>query len=175
MNKFLAAASAFALLSGTAHAADNAAQPSVFKPAGPWQADFGDDYCRLARPFTDGKVQLSLAMDRIQPTSMARMVIVGNAIKLFRSSNQLDYSLLPANDSRKGPFWRSETPDGQQFISLGDVLLTAPVKFTPGQAFRPMTAMPSWNSPRASTGSRSPAGLPLRSGSRPAACARRST
>lgn len=122
MKKFLAALSALALLPGAAHGADSAA-PAVFKPAGSWTLDVGDDYCRISRPFSDGTQQLTFAMERVQPTNTARVLLIGNGVKVFRSADQFDYSLLPGGGARKGPFWRSETAEKQQFLSMGDVLL----------------------------------------------------
>jgi len=125
MKKFLAAVSAFAMLAGTAHAAGES-QPHVFKPSGPWAAEYGDDYCRLARTFSDGTDTLSIALERIQASNAARLIIVGNGIKLFRSSTQLEYTLAPSGGEHKGLFWRSETAEGQQYLNLGDLFLIAP-------------------------------------------------
>ena len=40
---------------------------TVYRPAGSWTADFGDDYCRLSRNFSSGGEQLALAFERIRP------------------------------------------------------------------------------------------------------------
>jgi len=122
MKKFVAALSALALLPGAAHGADNSG-PAVFKPSGAWTLDVGDDYCRISRPFSDGSEQITFAMERVQPTNFVRVLLIGNGVKVFRSANQFDYGLLPGSDSRKGPFWRSETADKQQFLSMGEVLM----------------------------------------------------
>ena len=60
-----------------------AAQDSqlVFKPTGQWSLDYGDDYCRLARTFSDGTDELALAIERIEPGPMARLILVSNGIK----------------------------------------------------------------------------------------------
>jgi hypothetical protein len=54
MKRLLAAIAASCALAGIAHAADDSASPRVFEPSGPWAADYGEDYCRLARNFSDG-------------------------------------------------------------------------------------------------------------------------
>ncbi len=148
MKKFLTAVSALAMLSGTAHAADDATL-SLFKPAGSWTLDVGDDYCRISRPFSDGTQQLTFAMERVQPVNMARVLLIGNGIKVFRSADQFDYTLLPSGGARKGPFWRSETADKQQFLSMGDVLI-APAPAAPsagaGVRRRRWISASRWNS-----------------------------
>ncbi|KPL69017.1 hypothetical protein SZ64_13445 [Erythrobacter sp. SG61-1L] len=128
MRKILASASVFALLSATAHAADGDAS-RVYKPSSAWQADFGDDYCRLARSFSDGKDTLSVALERIQPTNSVRLILVGNGIRMFRGSDQLGFTLSPSGGERKGPFWRSETTDGRQYLNLGEVFMAPPMAF----------------------------------------------
>lgn len=125
MKKLLAAASMLSLLSGTAQAAG----PRMFKPAGDWQADYGDDYCRLARSFSDGTNTLSVALERFHPTNAVRVILVGNGISMYRGSTELEYTLAPSGGQRKGPFWRSETADGQQYLNLGELFMAAPFAF----------------------------------------------
>jgi hypothetical protein len=117
MNRILAAVAAFCAFAGAAHAAD--ASPRVFKPAGAWTADYGEDYCRLARSFSDGTNQISLAMERVQPNDYVRVVLVGEGIKYYRTATQMGYRFLPASDDRKTPFLKSDTPDGHQYFNLG--------------------------------------------------------
>ncbi|WP_336979257.1 hypothetical protein [Altererythrobacter fulvus] len=130
MRKILASASMLAVLSGTAHAADDSA-PHIYKPSSAWQADFGDDYCRLARNFSDGKDTLSVALERIQPSTAMRLILVGNGIRMFRGSDQMGYTLSPSGGERKGPFWRSETADKQQYLNLGEIMMAPPMNFGP--------------------------------------------
>jgi len=54
-----------------------AAAPDAYKPAGQWTADYGDDYCRLARNFSDGTNTMALALERIQPGPDMRLIFVG--------------------------------------------------------------------------------------------------
>ena len=131
MRKFLAAVSALALLPGAAHAADDSA-PHVFKPSGAWTADFGEDYCRLSRPFSDGAQQLTVAMERVEPVNRVRVVLIGSGVKVYRSADQFENSHLPSRGSRKGPFWRSETADKQQFLSMGEIMVGPAPSSGPG-------------------------------------------
>lgn len=122
MRRSLAAASMLAVCSSALHAADGDTA-RTFKPASAWQADFGDDYCRLARSFSDGKNTLSLAFERVQPTNSLRMIVVGSGFKVFRSADKLTLALAPSGGERSQPFWRSETADGQQYFNLGEVIM----------------------------------------------------
>src|SRR3954467_13075622 len=73
---------------------------SVCKPAGPWALDYGDDYCRLGRVFSDGKDQLELGIERIRPGAPLRLVIAGDALKSFRGATDTGYTFLPAQTER---------------------------------------------------------------------------
>ena len=54
--------------------AAQAQEETVFRPAGNWTADYGDDYCRLIRNFTDGTREMSLALERLQPGAQVRLI-----------------------------------------------------------------------------------------------------
>jgi hypothetical protein len=117
------------MLAGTAHAADSV--PRVFKPAGNWTADYGDDYCRLVRGFSDGTEQISFAMDRVQPGQPIRVIMIGDAIKLYRRATELGIRSLPQGEERKVMFLHSTTADGKQYLLLG------PMTFVPQAAGAP--------------------------------------
>lgn len=132
MKTSIAAIAAFCALAGTAHAADSEAAPHVFKPAGQWVADYGDNYCRLSRSFTDGSAEISLAMDRVQPGINTRIILLGDAIKLYRSAATLGYHFLPSGEDRTGQLLRSKTADGKQYLLVSPVVLgAAPAPGTP--------------------------------------------
>jgi hypothetical protein len=137
VKRVLAALSAFALLQFATQAAQAQDDIRVFKPATAWAADYGDDYCRLARDFTDGKSTLSLAMDRVQPTNSVRVIVMGD-VKTFRSANQVGYSLLPSGGGeRKGPFWQAASADGRDYLNLGEMTIGPPFAFDAGAAKPP--------------------------------------
>lgn len=111
--------------------AAQAQEAAVFRPAGGWTADYGDDYCRLIRTFSDGTDQVSLALERTQPGAPVRLILVGDGIRTFRGADQIGYALLPAGPSGRARYVRSETADGEQFLSF-DPFTLAPFAFTPG-------------------------------------------
>src|SRR6478609_6014362 len=98
-----------------------AAQDSqlVFKPTGQWSLDYGDDYCRLARTFSDGTDELALAIERIEPGPMARLILVSNGIKPFRTAQEIGWHFTPSDPERKSRYTRSTTADQKQFYNLG--------------------------------------------------------
>jgi len=135
MKTSVAAVSLIALLSGTAQAADG---PSVFKPSSAWAADFGENYCRLTRDFSDGKDTVSVIMDRIQPGNAMRVLVVGDSLKMFRGANQLGYQYLPAGDERLStPVKGGGANNSPSYFNLGDILIG------------PMPKMPAPGSPPA--------------------------
>src|SRR5262245_43202191 len=97
----------------------------VFKPAGNWTADYGDDYCRLIRNFTDGTRTMSLALERLQPGAFVRLIVVGEGMRPFRGSEQIAYQFLPSGSARKARYVRAQTSDGKQFVSFDPVTLAA--------------------------------------------------
>ena len=110
--------------------------PTVFQPAGDWTADFGEDYCRLVRNFSDGSHNVSLAMERTQPGDFLKLLVVGDGVTTFRGAEQIGYTLLPNGAERDSRYVRSETTDNKQFLSF-DPLSLAPIVFTPGQPLPP--------------------------------------
>ena len=128
MKKLLfACAVAGLLVAPEAQAQDGA----VFRPVGGWTADFGDDYCRLVRTFSDGKDEVSLALERTQPGAFLKILLVGDGVSTFRGADQIGYTFLPSGTERETRYVRSETSDGKQFLSF-DALTLAPFAFTPG-------------------------------------------
>lgn len=103
--------------------------PLVFNQDSAWALDYGDDYCRLARTFTNGQEQLAVSLERIQPGDAMRLVLVGDGLKLYRSAEQIGYRFLPSGKSRKTAFWRSKTADGKDYLNLGSAVMLA--DFTP--------------------------------------------
>lgn len=131
MNKTLLACAMAGLLSAQpAQAQDSAA---VFRPTGGWTADFGDDYCRLFRTFSDGTNQVQLALERTQPGAFTRIILVGNGISPFRGADTIGYNFLPGGNPARARYIKSETGDGQPLLGFDPlVLMLTPPAFTPG-------------------------------------------
>jgi hypothetical protein len=128
MKKLLLGCAVMGLLAAPAAQAQEAA---VFRPVGGWTADFGDDYCRLMRTFSDGKDEVSLALQRTQPGSFLQLLFVGDGITTFRGADQIGYTFQPAGSERETRYIRTETAEGKQFLST-EALTLAPFAFTPG-------------------------------------------
>lgn len=106
----------------------------VFRASGAWTADYGDDYCRLIRTFTDGQREFSLALERLQPGPQVRLIAVGEGLRPFRGADQIAYRFQPSGSSGKTRYVRSTTADGKQFVSFDPVTLAPPPAFTPPAA-----------------------------------------
>jgi hypothetical protein len=119
MKKLVAALAALGMMPGAAHAADG--EPLVFKPSSQWAADFGEDYCRLARTFSDGTNEISLGIERIQPTTLSRLILIGDGIRLYRRADTIGYRYLASGDDRTTQLLRTDTGDGQQYLIMGSV------------------------------------------------------
>ncbi|MBO9580698.1 MAG: energy transducer TonB [Sphingobium sp.] len=130
--KFVVAILAAATMSFAAHAAN-------WKPAGPWAADYGDDYCDLGRVFTDGKNQLTFMIERTQPGPLLRLMLVGEGVRPFRGAAQWSVKFGPTGQNWKAPILLSKTGDGKQYFDLGPTMMSPPAPGAPGAppAFKP--------------------------------------
>jgi hypothetical protein len=128
MRKFLSACSLVGLIVAPAVQAQDA---GVFKPKGAWTADYGDQYCRLVRTFSNGKEELSLALERVQPGTDVRMIFVGGGLSPFRNADTIGYQFGPSGAAAKSGYAKSTTPDGKPFMSFNPVTL-APPQMGPG-------------------------------------------
>lgn len=129
----LAAASAITVLPTSAIAQDGDAL--IFQATGTWTADFGEDYCRLLRTYSDGTEQLTVAFERIQPGPFMRMLIIGDEFRTFRGAERIGYGFSPLGASASSDLATSETGDGQRLTILGTVSLNEQPQFT--QFFQP--------------------------------------
>ncbi|HSG53969.1 MAG TPA: hypothetical protein VLA45_00840 [Paracoccaceae bacterium] len=99
--------------------------PRVFTRSGSWALDAGEESCQLARVFTNGEDQVSLALERIKAENQVRMIVVGNAVRTFRQADEVGYRFMPANDQRSARYISAETPDGEAYYNFGNVTLGA--------------------------------------------------
>jgi len=132
MRKFLSTVAVGAMM--LASAAQAQEQAAVFKPTAAWALDYGDDYCRLMRTFSDGKEEVALGLERIRPGSETRLVLVGDGIKTFRRAERLGYNFLPNQAEREAMYTRSVTSDGKQYLNLGTLTLASAAPAAPGAA-----------------------------------------
>lgn len=97
-----------------------------FNPTGDWTIDFGDDYCRLSRTFSDGEHALALAIERSQPGFASHFILVGDGFRPFRGADHVGLRLLPSDVAGDTFLLESRTEGGESFFDLGFV------SFVPG-------------------------------------------
>jgi hypothetical protein len=116
-----------------------AAHAGSWKAAGPWAADYGEDYCDLGRVFTDGKNQLTLMLDRTQPGPFFRIIVIGDGVKPFRRASTWGVRFGPTGQVWKAPILVSKTGDGKQYYDLGQTMISPPPSAAPGSppVFKP--------------------------------------
>ncbi|MFC3096641.1 hypothetical protein [Alteraurantiacibacter palmitatis] len=114
------AAAAVALSPMTVTAQDRS---RVFQPSGPWTADFGDDYCRLLRTFSDGRETVSISFEKIDTGPTMRLTVLGNAPSVYRGSDEIGVEFVPSASPRRLPFARSTSTDGQQLLIFSGVAI----------------------------------------------------
>jgi len=103
--------------------------PRIFQPTGPWTADFGDDYCRLLRTFSDGRDTVSISFEKIDTGPTMRLLVLGDAVAVFSSSSEIGIGFLPSGEELRRPYAWSTVADGQQLLIFSNMSLA-----TPGQA-----------------------------------------
>lgn len=128
-----ASAALIALVAAPIRAQD---APRVFERQGSWSLDAGEDYCRLARSFTDGENTLALAMERNQLGNSYQLVLVGDDLRTFRNATTLGYRYLPGGEERQAMFITSQTPEGQTYLNLGTIQMGEPEGFNVADAQR---------------------------------------
>lgn len=121
-NNFVAGLVAAAVtLAGAIPAA--AEDTRAFKPTGQWTLDYGEDYCRLLRPFSDGKSEVALAFERIQPGPFMRMVLVGQNLATKSRAQELEWNFEPSGTARKARHAQSKTDEKLDYLNLGPVTI----------------------------------------------------
>jgi len=131
MKGLLGCIAAAALFAAPAAQAQHAPYAQVvFRPAGPWVADYGEDYCRLSRTFSAGQSEVSVALERLQPGPSVRLIVVGEGMRPFRGADRVGYAFEPAGASGEAGYVRSAMADGRPFLSLDPVVLAPPAAGT---------------------------------------------
>lgn len=101
----------------------HAQEAEIFTPDSTWAVDYGEDYCRLLRDFTNGSDTVSLLLERAHPINTMRVVVVGNAVRTFRGADMIGLRFLPSGAPRMAMKLATELPDGQQMLNLGPQLV----------------------------------------------------
>lgn len=99
----------------------SAQEAAVYRPAGQWALDYGEDYCRLSRNFSNGNSELSLAFERIEPGPFMRMIVITDGIRTFRRAEELGWSFAPGQGERKARYAQSKMADGKDYYNFGPV------------------------------------------------------
>lgn len=126
-----------ALAALAAAPAAQAQEAAEFTPNSVWAADYGDEYCRLVRSFSDGKDEVTLMLQRVQPGADTQLIVIGDALRTFRGATEIGWNFLPNQGERKSMYLRSEAPNGQQYLRIDNVTFAPPPQMGPGAAFTP--------------------------------------
>ncbi len=135
---------------------------AVFRPTGGWTADYGEDYCRLIRTFSDGQNQTSLALERTQPGQNLRLILVGGGVSPFRGADTIAFNLLPDGASRESRYIRADAGNGQ-LIGF-DAFALKPFVFSPPAPGTPPAGPPVYSRSEELETARAITGIALGSG-----------
>lgn len=112
----------------------------IYRPDSAWAVDYGDDYCRLIRDFSNGRDTIGLSIDRTQPGPFMRLILVGDALGTYRGADQLGYRMLPDGAPRTAQRLRTQGADGVQYLNLGPTMLADMPQPQAGEAPAPPPA-----------------------------------
>ncbi len=71
------------------------AEPVTIKPSSPWNLDYGEARCRLARVFGEGDDQTALLLEQHAPKQTLEWVLAGSALEDIRRSRKLTVQFGP--------------------------------------------------------------------------------
>ena len=97
--------------------------PATYGPSSDWAVDYGEDYCRLLRSFSNGDKDITLAMERIQPGPTVRIMLLGDGIGTSRRAATFGYSFTPEREGREARILQARTADGGSIYNLGTVYM----------------------------------------------------
>lgn len=120
------------LLLGVPVFSAHAQNAKVFHASSAWALDYGEDYCRLMRDFSSGDETVGLFVERTHPGPVMRLIVIGDAVRLFRGAQEIGYRLHPSGSQRMVQRLRFQTSDGQQYLNLGPTALAEMPAPVPG-------------------------------------------
>lgn len=102
------------LLPSAAIAKDPTVQ--LLEPSSKWNVHYADDFCRLARSFGEGRDQISLVLDRFQPSDGFRLILAGQpmggaskrasaSIRFGTALAEQKLDFFPGNLGKDVPAW----------------------------------------------------------------------
>lgn len=111
-------------------AAAQTAAPRHFAPSSKWAMDYADDSCRLIRNFSDGKSEITVALERYAPGEPLAIGIAGN-FDVWKSADKTSYAFASDQPGMDAPLQVSKLADGRSAYLLSNVSLT-PIGAAPG-------------------------------------------
>lgn len=117
--------------SGMVQASDAEGRTVQLEPTAPWTVDYGDDKCRLYRPFGEGDQATILAIDRYAPGDSFHLLVAGAPLARFPAARTRmrfgpnggtsEASLMAASLNDKPALISSETT----LVKLGETVVTS--------------------------------------------------
>lgn len=113
-------------LAVSSQAAAAAPAPLVLKPTSSWQVDYGDERCRLARQFGEGKETVFLLMDRFGPTEYFKLTIAGKLMKAPLEKGEANVQFGPNEPEQKLEFLNGNLGDEPALVFSSSARIAPP-------------------------------------------------
>ena len=84
--------------------AQSVKEPLALKPSSPWQVDYADDRCRLARQFGEGDGQVLALFDRYGPNEFFQLTLAGKPVKTATEKGDATVQFGPAEEDQRLSF-----------------------------------------------------------------------
>ena len=108
MRVFVSALALGIVMAGFSSPAQAAKEPVVLKARTPWNVDFGETKCRLARTFGEGEDMHVLLVDQHYPSSGASVTVAGSSFKRFTNRKETLVALGDASQPFEAPAMKAE-------------------------------------------------------------------
>ena len=121
-SSFYFTAAALTLSHQPARAAD---EPVRLAPSSPWQLDYADDSCRLARQFGEGERKNLLVIERFGPGDPIRVTVSGDTFRRVRSGKEATLRFGPAESEQDVAFMKGD------WGGTSALIFTGPLRIAP--------------------------------------------
>lgn len=121
-------------------------QPRNFEPSSPWAMEYAESSCKLVRNFSDGKEEITLALERTEPGYNLAAGLAGSPLKTWRNAKEAAVAFGPGGGEQDRPLMSSRLADGRTYYVINPVSLVPSPDFSrmsPADAMKAMGTPPS--------------------------------
>lgn len=102
----------------------SAAEPDAgaLTPSSPWNLNYADDYCRLARSFGSGDEAVFVVLDRFRPGPDVKLVVAGDRFRNMRDGENVEVRFGPGEEAQKAYYFAGDLGKGRPALVFRSAL-----------------------------------------------------